>query len=87
MNISITHVDSKWRVVIPKRVREHAGFSREEGLIAFAFEGMVLLQSARHIDLEPFRFPERARNAKSVSIKLATGEGTGPSGDHIKERR
>ena len=43
MEVGLTRLDDKGRIVIPKGVRKHAGLSRGCVILAYGFERLVLL--------------------------------------------
>jgi bifunctional DNA-binding transcriptional regulator/antitoxin component of YhaV-PrlF toxin-antitoxin module len=46
MEVGLTRLDDKGRAVIPKRVRQAAGLSKNSALFAFGLGGFVLLRRA-----------------------------------------
>jgi AbrB family looped-hinge helix DNA binding protein len=49
MEMAMAHLDSKGRVVIPKRVRDKVGISEKSAVFVYAFHDLVFL---RKVDMD-----------------------------------
>jgi bifunctional DNA-binding transcriptional regulator/antitoxin component of YhaV-PrlF toxin-antitoxin module len=70
MEVGLTRLDDKGRAVIPKRVREAAGLSKNSALCAFSLGRFVLLRRA---DTGPDPSDELAQALRSRRGKGTTG--------------
>jgi len=81
MEVGLTRLDDKGRIVIPKRVREAAGLSRGCAILIYGFGRCVLLNKAR---LEPADEAAQALLSRlgKGAIGKPGGEGTRESAPH-----
>jgi bifunctional DNA-binding transcriptional regulator/antitoxin component of YhaV-PrlF toxin-antitoxin module len=61
MEFGLCVLDSRGRLVIPRRVRERAGLSREKAVLVVGLEGIVILRKFEPRDLKAYNVVPRWR--------------------------
>jgi len=65
MEMALVRMDDKFRVVIPKKLRESAGISEKSSMFLYTFEDIVLL---RKVDTENGKFLGGIEKLKGLGV-------------------
>jgi AbrB family looped-hinge helix DNA binding protein len=65
MEMALVRIDDKFRVVIPKKLRESAGISEKSSMFLYTFEDIVLL---RKVDTENGKFLSDIEKLRELGV-------------------